>query len=211
MKSPITLIALFLFTLTGYSNHLIVPSTVNPPATLTENPVDPNVKGYTYNLVALKGESIGGASTLDFSGRIFLDGRKGYKANFKKKEHFNFENFTLTDGKVYKIPGEEKVSTLIKHKATKDYYVALKLGNAWSQYYYEDIMENRLVNVGSEIGLKNCNFKKEMFDYDNSWRVTAYFEIKPIYYDASKAKDANTTIYVTTQDDNTHMPELVDY
>ncbi len=210
MKSPLTLLMLLLIIVSGYSSDLVTPSHITTVET-DKNPVDPNVKGFTYNLVAIKGESVGGGATLEYSGNIFLDGRKSYKANYKKGEHFNFEKFTMKDGQVYIIPGYHKSAKLIKHNRSKDYHVALKLGNAWSQYYYHDIMENRSVKVGSELGIKNCNFKKAVYDYENNWMVTAYFEIKPVYYDASKSDDDKQTIYITTDETNEHMPVLIDY
>ena len=211
MKNPITLIACLLLALNISAAHLVTtpPSDLHP-SNYIDHPADPNVKGYSYNLVAFKGESIGGAPTLDFSGKIVLDGRRAYKYTFKKKEHFQFDNFALSDGQLYILPGYHQPAKLIKHSKSKDYYVALKFGNAWSQYTYDEIMANRSTEVGTDIGLENCNFKKEIYDYDNSWKLTAYFEIKPIYYDASKAKEGTQNVIVSASGME-QMPILIDY
>lgn len=177
MKNSITLLFLFVLSFSSISANYLDN---NPSA------VDPNVKGYSFNLIAMKADKIEGMMGTEdytFCGSVFLDTRKNFNSNFNKKEHFFFKDQILKDGDLFMIPGAHRSSKILKYNSISDYYVALKFGKDWSQYYYNDIMGVQFEKEGEELGLENCNIKREI--YEGNHRVTLYIELKPIYYDES--------------------------
>lgn len=147
---------------------------------------NPNIIGYEYNLWAIEARGIGQSETLDFSGRIFLDKRKRFKANFSKDEHFYFYRHEFSNEQVFYFPGNTKSTRLIKHGELKDFYIALKFDNEWIHHTYNDIVERQALNYGEAVGCDSCNFTKTIYDKDGDWTLTLYYQISLIYKPGSE-------------------------
>jgi hypothetical protein len=150
---------------------------------------DNPVIGYQYNLWGIHAQRLSGAETLEFSGKMFLDLRKEYKASFDKDEYWFLSRAIFTDNQVHKFQGYTRASIAVKHDKTKDYHFSVKLGPKWSQYYYDDILSNENHFIGKEIGCSNCNFSQELYLAKEDWLLTLYFEIRPFYKNPIEFKE----------------------
>ena len=139
------------------------------------------VIGYEYNLWGIKADRIAGKEKLLYTGRIFLDVRKEFKSTHDEDEHWFFSKEVIEDGQVLRIQGSDKPSLEVKHHQTEDYYVTLKLGNKWSRFYYQDILNEEKSEVGKDVGCEECNFSEQIYLPEEDWIITLYFEIKPYY------------------------------
>jgi len=140
--------------------------------------------GYEYNLWGVKAENKNGASEYEYTGRIFLDKRKGYKANFQEDEHFFFFKEKFTNGQIFKVPGSGEATRFINKAHINEYYVALKFGPQWKHHQLRDILENLDASVGLDVGCSDCNFAKGYYDLEKDWALTVYYNIKPIFKDS---------------------------
>lgn len=143
----------------------------------TKNPVI----GYQYNLWGIKADRLSGDDELLYTGRIFLDVRKEFKSSYDKDEHWFFSKEVIRDGEVVKLQGSDKSTIELKHDMTSDYYVTLKMGNKWSRFYYQDILNQEKNEVGKDVGCEECNFSEQIYLPEQDWIITLYFEIKPHY------------------------------
>ena len=146
-----------------------------------------NLIGYEYNLWGVKAQNKAGNATYEYTGRIFLDKRKEYRATFKEDEHFYFFKEKFSNGQVFKIPGSQKNTQFINKESTQDYYIALKFGPQWKHHQLRDILENMDGSVGTDVGCKECNYKKNFYDLKNDWSLTVYYQIKPIFKDTDQS------------------------
>lgn len=172
---------------------LTVMNTAPPPSS---NPII----GYQYNLWGLQAHKIGGNDLLDFTGRIYLDIRKDYKTTYDRDEHWFYSKEKFKDGEVKRFQGYHKTTVQTKHQNTEDYYIALKLGNKSSRFYYDDIISNDDTLVGAEVGCTSCNFSEELYLEQEDWIIRVYFELRPLYtypIEKTKASDEDTDLLTT--------------
>jgi len=148
-----------------------------------------HVIGYRYNLWALKATSLSGEETYSFSGRIFLDKRKAFKAHYSKSEHSYLYKHKFRNGEVFHFNGKNKYTEVREYDHTKDFYVALKFDREWVHHSYEDILESVNDKEGLEIGCETCNFNMTTYDVNREWAFTLFYEIRPIYKEGYEPTD----------------------
>jgi len=180
-----TIIFLFfpLLSISGFA-HATSIEIDTPPL---KSPLLDNLIGYEYNLWAVKAENKTGSSEYEFTGRLFLDKRKDYKASYEEDEHFFFFKEKFSNGEIFKIPGSHETTKYVNKNDADNYYVALKFGPQWKHHQLRDILENVDTSVGSDVGCNNCNYKKSFYDYEKDWALTVYYEIKPIFKKSDKS------------------------
>lgn len=161
----------------GFSNVVSQDS----PTEKTPPLIDDNIIGYKYNLWAMQATSLINEDTYRFTGRIFLDKRKSYKATFDKKEHTFMYKYEFQNGGIHYFRGNDSFSKVVKHLDIKNYYIALKFDRDWVHHTYDDIIKNQNFKIKNEVGCKTCNFSTEIYNKDKSWKFTLSYEIRPIY------------------------------
>jgi len=173
------------------------------------NPSKEDVIGYKYNLWAVQANSPESGSTYSFTGRIFLDRRKEYKAAFKKDEHAFLFQHTFKNGEIHHIKGNQIFTEVIKYSEISDYYIALKFGQEWVHHTFDDIFRVQSKKVGNDVGCETCNFTKVIYSSEDDWTLKLYYEIRPVYKEGIESPALVTEIeQQKTMHEATQMVQL---
>ena len=140
------------------------------------------VLGIAYNLFAVKAQKLEESKPFGqcrIPGGILLDPRKSYTSTFKKDEFFSDDAKVLKENEVFQLPGYFRMSEIYRSDI-KDYFIATKIANQWTNHSFEEILDSENLNQGEEIGCVNCNYRQEYFNDEDNCVVSVFYQILPL-------------------------------
>lgn len=140
------------------------------------------VLGFAYNLFAVKAQKLEQSKPFGqcrIPGGILLDPRKSYSSTFEKDEYYSDDVKILNENEVFQLPGYFRMSKIYKSDI-KDYFIATKVSNQWTNHTYEQILEYENVSQGEEIGCPQCNFRKVYYNDRDNCAISVFYQIFPL-------------------------------